>query len=257
MPILPLILIALLAALDWPAHAAEPCGGPVPCEIGERSYRALPPPDWDGQTPLPVLLHFHGWGRQGKGVIANPRIADAANAAGMLLIAPNGLGKSWDFWREESRDIPFAEAVLGDAAKRWPIDRARVLVSGFSYGAAMAWRLACARGSGFAFAYLPIAGTLRGQERIACYGPARVVAVHGLKDTVMDLPRGPGGDVSAGVALWRRVNAVAEPPAESREDDYTCRDWQGLAPVRLCTHAGGHWIPKDWLARILPELLGR
>ncbi|MEM9147700.1 MAG: polyhydroxybutyrate depolymerase [Pseudomonadota bacterium] len=251
-------LIANLIALALTAPGlAEPglCGGEIPCPVGERRYRAALPEGWDGVRPLPVVLHFHGWGRQGAGVLTNPRIAGAVAEAGALLIAPDGLGKSWDFWRDTSRDVPFVEAVLADAARRWPIDRSRIVISGFSYGAAMVLRLACAKGEAYA-AYLPIAGTLWRQDEQDCVGPARVLAVHGLTDTVMDLPRGPGGEVAAGVALWRRMNMVAEPPEVSQLGAYACHSWVGQAPVRLCTHPGGHWIPRDWLGLVLPDVLG-
>lgn len=225
--------------------------------MGARSYHAQPPAGWDGASPLPVLLHFHGWGRQGQNVVRNARIADAVSEAGMLLLAPNGIGKSWDFWDGESRDVPFVEEVLADAAARWPIDRGKVVVSGFSYGAAMAWRLACAEGSAFA-AYLPIAGTLWRQESLDCTGgPVRLVQVHGLKDTVMDMPTGPDADHGNAVALWRRVNGTGPDPSRRYDHArYSCRDWEGgAAPVTLCTHPGGHWIPKDWLAWALPRVL--
>ena len=249
------LLIALILMFASPAHAACDDGGI--CQVGERSYRAKLPESWDGVSPLPVLLYFHGWGRQGLNVVRNARIAEAASDAGVLLLAPDGLGKSWDFWDGESRDVPFVGQVLADAASRWPIDRRRVIVSGFSYGAAMAWRLACAEGSAYA-GFLPIAGTLWRQESLDCAGgPVRVVQVHGLKDTVMDMPTGPDADHGDAVALWRRVNGTA--PAPVRRYDharYTCRDWEGgAAPVTLCTHPGGHWIPKDWLAWALPKML--
>ena len=240
------------------ARAAETCGGAVACELDGRRYFAQPPAGWDGVSPLPVLIHYHGWGRTGQQVLRNWRIAGPASANGLLLIAPDGLGKSWSFWSADSRDLAFTDAVLADAARHWPIDRARVLVSGFSYGAAMVWRLACARGPDFA-AYLPIAGTLRGQDRIECPGgPARVVQVFGLRDNVMRLPTGPGGDADFAVSLWRRVNATAAEPVAVRRGRFECRVWAAEPPgrdVTLCLHRGGHMIPRGWLAAMLPRLL--
>lgn len=72
------------------------------------------------------------------------------------MIAPQGRGRSWQFWGGPSDDSDFALAALADAATRWPIDRARVAVSGFSYGGAMVWRMACDKGD-VVKAYLPIA----------------------------------------------------------------------------------------------------
>jgi polyhydroxybutyrate depolymerase len=244
--------VLLFALLASPALA---CGGADPCEVDGRTYRAQAPEGWDGQSPLPVLLHFHGWGRQGVNVIRNDRVAGAASSNGMLLLAPDGLGKSWSFWRSgEDRDVAFSDAVLADAARRWPIDPAGIYISGFSYGAAMAARVACARGDRYA-GYLLIAGTLWDQTDADCApGPLRLWQVHGLRDTVMDLPI-QGGDPAYAVALWRRANG----PDAAREETtgiFTCRHWSAArGETRLCLHRFGHMIPKDWLSYALPQIL--
>ena len=49
---------------------------------------------------------------------------------------------------------------MNDVSSRWPIDRERVLVTGFSSGGSMAWLVACYMGEEFA-AYVPVAGALR------------------------------------------------------------------------------------------------
>ena len=102
----------------------------------------------DGTSPLPVLLHFHGWGRQGDLIVNHRRIAGHTRRRGVLLVAPNGEGRTWRFWQVGGADVPFADAVLEDLARRYPLDRERLFVSGYSYGAAMAWRFACEAGEG-------------------------------------------------------------------------------------------------------------
>lgn len=245
------MLIAFLVLVPLTSHA---CGGPATCDVGDRSYRALVPGGWDGVSDLPVLVHFHGWGRQGRNVLTNERITKAAAENGLLLIAPDGLGKSWSFWGGDTRDADFVDQVLADAAKRWPIARERVFVSGFSYGGAMAWRLACLRGDAFA-GYLPIAGGLRRQAETECKGPVNLAHVHGLKDNVFGLPIGPFDAVEEGVLLWRRTNQVAEPPKRFDHVRYDCRSWG--VDLTLCTHEGGHFIPKDWLGWMLPRMMAR
>jgi polyhydroxybutyrate depolymerase len=248
------LLTTVFVSLFWP-QANVACGKQAPCEIDGRSYNALPPPGWDGASPLPVLLHFHGWGRQGKNVIRNARITDATAQNGMLLLAPNGLYKSWDFSNSDSRDAGFIEQVLVDAAKHWRIDRARVYVSGFSYGGAMAWRIACIRGDEFA-GYLPIAGGLWRQSDVSCKSPVRLAHVHGLDDNVYGLPIGPLDDVEEGVLLWRRMNGASDKPQQRfNHARYDCRQWGGAESLTLCTHKGGHFIPKYWLSWALPRMM--
>ncbi|MHA3915512.1 CE1 family esterase [Halovulum sp. GXIMD14793] len=257
-------LFSILAVMLWMSGAAQadaPCLEQDPCALGDRSYHVKLPDDWDGVSPMPVMLHFHGWGRQGTLIVKHSRISGATRRAGVLLLAPNGLGKSWNFWNGGAQDVAFAEEVLADAAKRWPIDRGRIYVSGYSYGAAMAWRFACQSRVPVA-ALLAVSGTLRQDED--CAGPVEVRHVHGLRDTVMDFPIGPGGDVTYPVALWRRENGCLGQPDQIADWQVTERDvftrhvWQRCSSgreVRLDVHKRGHFIPRGWLKRQLEELL--
>jgi polyhydroxybutyrate depolymerase len=249
-----LCLFAVVTFLLPGASDAAPCGTDIACPLGDREYHAAPPEGWDGIIPVPVLLHFHGWGRQSRSVLKNQRVAKAAADAGALLIAPQGIGRSWSFWQPGSRDSDFALAVLDDAARRWNINRSQIIVSGFSYGGAMAWRLACDKGAIGIF--LPIAGSLWRTED--CQEPVRISHVHGLKDTVMDYPFGPDGAPEGAVSLWlSENNCRAEPDERMMTGIFDCRRWTSCdgPPVELCTHEFGHLIPKDWLSYALPRAL--
>lgn len=232
--------------------------GAVSCAVGNRSYLAALPDGWNGHDELAVLVHFHGWGRTGKNVINNAKISNATRETGVLLLAPNGLGKSWSFWRSPSEDVPFVEAMIDDAAKRFAIDRKRIYVSGFSYGAAMAWRLACERGADYA-AFLSIAGTLWNFEELQqCASPITMRHVHGLRDTVMDLPRGEGGDPRYAVSPWLQLNGCKEAPDQSTSfgifDQSVWKNCASGHDVELEIHESGHIIPGGWIKRQLEKL---
>lgn len=256
-------LFPFLALLAAPIHAQSQCQGSAPCLLGDRSYHMLEPDDWDGVSPLPVLMHFHGWMRQGDLVVKHDRIAGATRRRGVLLLAPNGRNKTWDFWTNQTEDVAFAAAVLKDAATRYPIDPDRIYVSGYSYGGAMAWRYVCENGANVA-ALLAISGTLR-QSETCPQKPGQVRHVHGRTDTVMDFPEGPGGDALFPVALWRKAFDCAD--ARTTEEwravsflTLTRTIWSNCArggPVVLDLHPGGHFIPHGWIARQLDDLAGR
>lgn len=256
------VLAALLLAPAAVAQSAQPegCAAQVPCPLGDRSYHLLPPDDWDGVTPLPVLLHFHGWGRQGTLIVKHGRIAGATRPRGVLLLAPNGLGKTWDFWRPESPDSAFAAAVIEDAAARFPIDRDRIFVSGYSYGSAMAWRFACDKGADVR-ALLAVSGTL--DQRESCdTAPDEIRHVHGTRDTVMAFPFGPDGDTTYPVALWRQHHGCSNPSgtatyATTEKDRFERVIWGECSTGRvvLDVHKRGHFIPRGWFAYQLDELL--
>ncbi|MFL4469780.1 PHB depolymerase family esterase [Tateyamaria armeniaca] len=203
--------LIFLLALIWafPAFAMGPwqrdCQLDVPCELGERSYHVKEPDGWDGTSPLPVLIHFHGWQRTGALPVQHQRISGSTRRRGVLLIAPNGLRKTWNMWSPETEDVQFAADVLVDVAKRYPIDTDNIFLSGYSYGSIMAWRVACDRGAQMNVrALLGISGTLTRTDHCA-EAPKEVRHVHGLKDNVLDFPFGPGRDTNFPVKLWREA----------------------------------------------------
>jgi polyhydroxybutyrate depolymerase len=254
-------MIRLLAFLLLFAGPALACTGQTPCQLGERSYHVREPDGWNGTEPLPVLIHFHGWQRQGTLVVRHNRIASATRKRGVLLVAPNGLGRTWDFWRPTTDDVPFARAVLEDVRARYPVDPARVYVSGYSWGSSMAWRFACEDGADIA-ALLAISGTLR-QDETCPEAPGEVRQVYGLNDQVLDFPYGPDGDTSHPVKLWRDTFGcgAGTPKGDWRQVPFltlTRTAWEDCATgrVSLDLHPGGHFIPHGWIARQLDEMLG-
>lgn len=254
--------ITLIFWALW-ASVAGACTLDVACPLGERSYHVKEPDGWDGKTPLPLLVHFHGWQRTGALPVQHQRISGATRRRGVLLVAPNGLRKTWNFWRPETEDVAFAKAVIEDVKARYPVDAGNVFVSGYSYGSIMAWRVACDRGTGIR-ALLGISGVLD-QGEDCPQAPQEVRHVHGLDDTVLDYPFGPGRDADYAVALWRgRLGC-----SDMREDKgdwsvvpfltHTRVAWEDCAEgaqVVLDRHPGGHFIPHGWIGRQLDELLG-
>ena len=256
------VLFALmLAAIGQMPQTAAACTDQTPCLLGDRSYHVKEPDDWDGVTPLPVMLHFHGWARQGTLIVKHSRISGATRKRGVLLLAPNGLGRSWDFWDSDTGDVDFAADVIEDAAKRYPIDRENIFVSGYSYGSAMAWRYACHKGTDVR-ALLAVSGSIRQSE--ACdTQPFEVRHVHGTRDNVMDFPFGPNGETDHPVKLWRDAKGCGDHTSEvqystTTKDHFERKIWQDCTlpgQVVIDVHARGHFIPKGWFAKQLDELL--
>ncbi len=247
-----------LLALTSTAAADDTCHGALPCALGERSYHVMAPDGWDGVSPLPVLMHFHGWGRTGVHAQNSERIGASTKRRGVLLVTPNGAGKTWDFWGKDTADVSFGDAVLADVAKRYPVAEDQIYVSGYSYGAAMAWRYACHSGEDVA-ALLAIAGSIS-QGETCDEAPQQVRHVHGVEDTVATLPIGAGDDLPLG--LWRARLRCAE---ATPQGDWQARSFLTLTrshwtcangSVTLDLHPGGHFVPHGWIGRQLDQLLG-
>ena len=263
-----IFLMALVWALPAAANAPSQrdCQLDVPCELGGRSYYVKEPDGWDGISPLPVLIHFHGWQRTGALPVQHQRISGATRRRGVLLIAPNGRNKTWNMWSPETEDVQFAADVLEDVSKHYPIDTDNIFVSGYSYGSVMAWRVACDRGKQMNIrALLAISGTL-GRTETCAEAPKEVRYVHGLADNVLPFPFGPQGDTTYPVRLWRDAlgcTGAPETPTEWSVVDFltfTRTTWTECADgvgVTFDVHPGGHFIPHGWFGRQLDELLGR
>ena len=264
--VLPLIFVLCATPLAAQANPnsilpGSPCHGQTPCNLDGRDYHVKEPDGWDGVSPLPVLLHFHGWGRTGALPVNHGRISGATRRRGVLLVAPTGIGRTWSFRQEGSADVVFANAVLADVAKRYPIDPQNILVSGYSYGGLMAWRYACEAGDGVR-AVMSISATLMTDGNCA-EAPGEFRAVHGLTDTVLPFAFGPEGDTSWPVIFWRDQFGCDEAEVAS---DYTITgrrmftrtSWAcGDHGVTLDVHPGGHLIPRGWIGYQLDDLLGR
>lgn len=262
-------MLALLPPVPGRAVAID-CGETVPCTVAAGTYHLAVPVDWDGTTPLPAVLFFHGYGSSGAAVVGNAALRDAVIDRGYLLIAPDGRNpepnrrRSWAHQGSPATardEDAFIAEVMTDVAARVPLQRDRVLVSGFSQGGSMAWHVACFMGGDFA-AFAPVAGAFWRPHPEACTGePVRLLHLHGLADTVVPLEGRPigdrwhQGDVFEALAQLRaETGCGSQPDRIYIEDDRRCRAWTSCAPggeLELCLHDGGHELPDDWLDRAL------
>lgn len=260
------LLGLLLFLLPGVAGAAEPlCGPDAPCEIEGGGYHMLAPDGWDGRTPLPAVIYFHGHRSSGASIFRSRAMRREFADKGYLVIAPNGAqrpGTEVRAWPARPGggardDVAFTLDVLADAGARVPLARERVYVAGFSAGGSMAWMMACYAGQEFA-GFVSVAGALRRPlPREGCSGgPVRLLQIHGYSDRQVPLEgRGIGswhqGDVFEALGLARAVNGCrTNPDSIEVEGPYWCRDWTGCSAgaVSMCLHPGGHGLPKGWAA---------
>lgn len=263
-----MIRIAVLALvcglLGAPAWGAPGGGAPcTSCAAGGGSYEAVAPPGWDGRSRLRLLVFLHGFMMEGADITGDASIREAAGRLGFLLVAPNGLLRSWSHAGSPSQardDLGFLHAVLEDVKARWPIDGRSVVAAGFSQGASMVWDLAC-HAAGDYTAFLPFSGGFWEPLPRACgSGPVELRHVHGRDDRTVPLAGralfGPyrQGDIGRGFGVWLAEDGCRAPPVHLTDwAGLDCESWScaGRRRLQLCLRAGGH---RMWRGDVLAGL---
>jgi polyhydroxybutyrate depolymerase len=235
----------------------------VPCEVADGRYYALPPPGWDGKSPLPATIFFHGWQSTGMAFAEDPGFTAAFAAEGVMLVLPDGVDRSWAHGGSPSgaRDeLAFMDEVRADLLARWPVDPDRLLVTGFSQGGSMVWDLACHRGRDYR-AFVAVSGAFWEPLPKHCEsGPVDLLHIHGTGDGVVPMAGRPigdrwrQGDVLAGMAILRDADGCPAAPARAEPAaavaGLACEVWDRCSSgreLRLCRHGGGHLMPEGWV----------
>lgn len=252
--LLPLLGWALALAAT-PAHA---CGSESPCEVAGGEYYAAVPPGAPAGERLPALVFFHGWQATAESVVKDAELRGVADRLGIVLVAPQGVGRSWSYPGSPSHDrdeFAFLGALLDDAIRRFPVDPDRIVAGGFSIGGSMTWFAACYMGERFA-AFIAVAGAYWNPVPRDCPSPLpMLVHIHGTADTVVPMAgraireRFRQSDIGESIDSWiegRRCirETRAEPIA-----GLACRRWAGCGEgaITLCLHDGGHLFRADWI----------
>jgi phospholipase/carboxylesterase len=144
--------------------------GQSPLGLDRARDAILQVPAAAGDAPLPLLVLFHGSGGSARGVLG--RIGSAPGDAGIVVLAPDSRGSTWDAIRSGfGPDVAFLNRALERVFETVAVDPARIAVGGFSDGATYALSLGLINGDLFSIiaAFSPgslIAGSLRGTPRI-------------------------------------------------------------------------------------------
>ncbi len=120
----------------------------------DRHYTVHEPAKAGQDSPLPVVLVFHGGGSNAGVMARYAKMNDKADDAGFLVVYPSGTGRAkriltWNGGdccgyaaRQKVDDVKFVDQMLDDLAKRYRIDKRRVYATGISNGAMISYKLA-------------------------------------------------------------------------------------------------------------------
>ena len=229
-----------------------------------RTFVLHVPGGYDGHTPVPLVVDFHGIGGTGANERTSSPYPEALDPQGVIMAFPDGepgpLGTGWNVGPccvGNVDDVGFTRALVAQVGAIACIDTSRVYAVGVLTGGGMAHYLGCHAADIFA-AVAPAAFDLL-QENVGDCAPARpitVIAFRGTADTRVPYDGGPSSLVPAmpltflgaegTFAAWAAIDGCTDAP--SAVDANGCASHticSGGAEVILCTKQGGREEPGD------------
>jgi predicted esterase len=135
--------------------------------------------------PAPLVLMLHGAGGDARGGLAP--LLPLADAAGLLLLAPDARRATWDVIRGGyGPDVAFIDRCLAFTFARCAVDPNSIAVEGFSDGASYALSLGLT--SGDLFTHL-IAFSPGFMAPLAPQGMPPIYIAHGIHDEVLPIEK--------------------------------------------------------------------
>jgi phospholipase/carboxylesterase len=174
-----------------------------------------------GDHPAPLMLALHGaTGDSDEALRAN---RDAAEAAGVIVLAPSSEGVTWDAIRGlYETDFDRIDQTLAHVFQHCSVDSHRLAISGFSDGASYAISLGLVNGDLFTHVIAHSAGFIIPGHP---HGHPKIFMAHGRQDRILPID-----------TCGRRI------AAELQRDGYD---------VQLAEFDGGHMVRPEMVDRAM------
>jgi predicted peptidase len=181
------IFVVASSAL-WPAELgqkAELSPGFHRLEFAHRENASLrcslwlPPLEEEKEVPLVLALHWGGEVTEHLSMaFLESLVVPGLKKLGGVIVAPDCPGESWTDEGSEGAVL----ALLNYAVRNWPVDRRRIVVTGYSLGAIGTWHLAGRHPEIFSAA-VPMAGRPVADTDLR----VPIYAIHGRRDEVIEI----------------------------------------------------------------------
>ena len=238
---LALVGLATMSGSDGELHAqagGRPAVEHLTFEIeghGEMPYAVSVPAGYDPATPHALILALHPGGKQGSyygSLHMRQMFEPALRGLNAVVVAPDVPTRRW------TSDVSDrgVMALLNQILATYNIDRARILVTGFSLGGRGTWFFAT-RHPDFFTGAIPIAGR-PGDEPLAALGDMPVHIIHSRADDVV--PFGPAAEAARQI---EEAGGTVEFTALDRVSHYAMGGY-----VRSLRNAGD-WVVEQWSSR--------
>jgi len=213
--------------------------------LGSRQYYLRLPATYDNTHPHRLILSLHG--ATGKGTDVAPGFWGlySLSSGSTIFIAPDAVGGYWS----ATSDTTFVSSILKAVEADLCIDTSRVMLEGFSQGAAMSWTLACSLPGVFRAVVGHSGG---GVANPSTCKPIPYFGSGGLQESVTQTTQ------TDQFAKWNGCTVSTLPKAPT--GGHACTNYTGCpaaSPVRWCNYDGPHtpspndsgktssWMPSE------------
>jgi len=243
------------APTQRPTPTAELHSGSLTVDGVTRTYHLFVPSSLQPGEQAPLMVVLHPCPATGAQAAVGSHLNDVATANHFVAVYPDGAvmaatgGNCWNAGTccTGADDVSFISQLIDRLTAQLQLDKARVFVAGFSFGASMAYRLGCE----LADKVTAIASVSGALVFSGCH-PARPVSVLMMQGTAdNNFPYQGGGDYSippvASVArLWAGLDGCGNAGVQSQSGIVATTQWRSCragAMVRLELIAGA---PHTW-----------
>lgn len=218
----------------------------------QRRYILNVPSGYDKAHPYRLVIAFHAFMSSDDDVYSGEyyHLLPLANDTA-LFVAPNGQANgngctdesSCGWANTNNSDLALVDAIVAQLEESFCVDKSRIFVAGWSYGASMAYKMACERPLGGSGGYVRAAAVYSGAQLSGTCTPTYPVpyyASHGINDATVDYNLGvPLAQNFAGVngCSWMA------PTKATSGNPHVCTTEPGCDagyPVKFCSFAGDH-----------------
>ncbi|CAG7851104.1 Probable feruloyl esterase C; AltName: Full=Ferulic acid esterase C; Flags: Precursor [Serendipita indica DSM 11827] len=151
-----------------------------------RQYILQVPANYDPNKPYKLIFGFHWLGGNMNAVA--PGYYGLRNLAGesAIFVAPNGLNNGWG--NSGGEDTTFVDNMISTIENQLCVDETQRFATGWSYGGAMSYSLACSRPNVFR-----AVAVISGAQLSGCSPgtqPVPYLGIHGVVDSVLNISNG-------------------------------------------------------------------
>ena len=211
--------------------ALTACSGKsVPLETLEhngisREYFLHVPDSHQGDSNMPLLINFHGFGGTAESQMDWSDFRTLADENGFIVVYPQGTeldgtthwnsGLPGSDNKSTADDFGFIDALITELSTNYSIDSDRIYATGYSNGGFMSYSLACYHSDRFA-AIAPVSSTMLNDFDGDCAPerPVPVFSANGTEDGVVPYNGGTDGFQAIPDVLdyWVTHNNISDAP---------------------------------------------